>query len=618
MKINNILVKLLAIPFLLFAGMSNAADTIAYVTDISNLQILPVDLDTQTSAVPINTTMRPYSLAITPDGLALIVAEQGFANDGSIEFLYPTDPLSNIDLNFGSLVPFAVAITPDGTRAFATAYNSTTSTALLIGLNVATRAVTGFFGMNNQSFGIAITPDGATAYVTQAGAIDGYSVANPGGPLTSITLPVGASPVGIAITPDGTYAYVTDSLNAAVYQVNLATSVVNTISLPVGTTPDRIAITPNGAVAYVANTSSNTAYAISIPSNTVTPITLASSQGGVAAHPNSQIVYFTDLANQRIAVVDVATNTLIGFIVIPNFPSAIAIAPDQAPTAAFTVVPAIAGMSTDFTSTSTSPVGSIASYTWDFGDGTIVTVTTPTISHVYATDGNYNVTLTVTNTQGTSTTQTFTGQTVSNNGGPSATTSQIVTILPVNAPMITFIFPSSGVAGTEVTINGVNLSTATSVTFGGVPAAFTVNGDGTLTAIAPPNLTGTVTVTVTTPFGTSLPNEFTEFTYVTVETVLPPIDLRGVQITNRFADQKQYINVLTWNPPSTGPRPTSYFVFRDASLQEFVGEVPAFDRLRIEDVNVRRGRTYTYYVVSVDQFGNVSEPAVITVKPSRR
>ena len=40
--------------------------------------------------------------------------------------------------------------------------------------------------------------------------------------------------------------------------------------------------------------------------------------------------------------------------------------------------------------------------------------------------GLLNVTFTVTNTQGTSTTQTFTGQTVSNNGGPSATVTQTV------------------------------------------------------------------------------------------------------------------------------------------------------------------------------------------------
>ena len=56
------------------------------------------------------------------------------------------------------------------------------------------------------------------------------------------------------------------------------------------------------------------------------------------------------------------------------------------------------------------------------------TTTSPTVTHTYATVGSYKVTLTVTNAQGTSTTQVFTGQTVSNNGGPAAATSQNVTI----------------------------------------------------------------------------------------------------------------------------------------------------------------------------------------------
>ena len=71
-------------------------------------------------------------------------------------------------------------------------------------------------------------------------------------------------------------------------------------------------------------------------------------------------------------------------------------------------------------------MGSIASYAWNFGDGTTATTTSATTTHTYAASGTYNVTLTVTNTQGTSTAQTFTGQTVSNNGGPSATTTQAV------------------------------------------------------------------------------------------------------------------------------------------------------------------------------------------------
>ena len=71
-------------------------------------------------------------------------------------------------------------------------------------------------------------------------------------------------------------------------------------------------------------------------------------------------------------------------------PSAIAITPDQAPSAAFSVVAAPAGQAASFDgSASSSPVGSIASYHWDFGDGQSATTTTPVTLHVYAQAGAY-------------------------------------------------------------------------------------------------------------------------------------------------------------------------------------------------------------------------------------
>jgi PKD repeat protein len=54
-----------------------------------------------------------------------------------------------------------------------------------------------------------------------------------------------------------------------------------------------------------------------------------------------------------------------------------------------------------FTSTSTDGDGSIASYRWDFGDGTpVVTATTSPIAHTFAASGTYTVTLWVTDDRG--------------------------------------------------------------------------------------------------------------------------------------------------------------------------------------------------------------------------
>jgi outer membrane protein assembly factor BamB len=69
----------------------------------------------------------------------------------------------------------------------------------------------------------------------------------------------------------------------------------------------------------------------------------------------------------------------------------------QAPTASFTFSPLRPKPDEDITfdaSDSTDLDGTIVSYTWDFGDGNVTTVTVPTIIHSFP-EGTYQVTLTV-------------------------------------------------------------------------------------------------------------------------------------------------------------------------------------------------------------------------------
>src|SRR5204862_6907700 len=91
-------------------------------------------------------------------------------------------------------------------------------------------------------------------------------------------------------------------------------------------------------------------------------------------------------------------------------------APDQPPTANFTS--SCSGLGCNFTSTSSDPDGSVASYSWTFGDGTISNAQNP--SHTYAAGGTYTVTLRVTDNQ----------------SAQSTTTSKTVTVTaPNKAPM---------------------------------------------------------------------------------------------------------------------------------------------------------------------------------------
>ncbi len=101
----------------------------------------------------------------------------------------------------------------------------------------------------------------------------------------------------------------------------------------------------------------------------------------------------------------------------------IAITPAQAPTAAFSAPAVSAGQPTRFDGSASSDAhGSIATYRWEFGDGSGETTTSPTTSHTYAAAGTYVARLTLADGEGCSTTFVFTGQTASCNGSSRAST----------------------------------------------------------------------------------------------------------------------------------------------------------------------------------------------------
>jgi subtilisin family serine protease len=86
---------------------------------------------------------------------------------------------------------------------------------------------------------------------------------------------------------------------------------------------------------------------------------------------------------------------------------------NQAPVAGFTK--SVSGLTVSFTDSSTDSDGTIASRSWDFGDGTSSTLANP--SKTYTAAGTYTVTLTVTDDDGAPNTKTDTVTVTSGGGG---------------------------------------------------------------------------------------------------------------------------------------------------------------------------------------------------------
>ena len=101
------------------------------------------------------------------------------------------------------------------------------------------------------------------------------------------------------------------------------------------------------------------------------------------------------------------------------------------------------------------------------------------------------------------------------NGTSAVTTADQFTYL-APLPTVTGISSLSGIitGGTAVTISGSHLAGATAVMFGSAPASsFTVNSDGTITAISPVGTPGFADVTVTTSAGTSAVTSADQFAF---------------------------------------------------------------------------------------------------------
>ncbi len=108
-------------------------------------------------------------------------------------------------------------------------------------------------------------------------------------------------------------------------------------------------------------------------------------------------------------------------------PDWLAVTPDLGPTAAFTATVGPPGSSTTFSASRSTPgSASIATDSWNFGDGS--TGSGASTSHIYAQPGKYTVTLTLTDSDLCSTSGPFTGQTAYCTTDPAATISQQITV----------------------------------------------------------------------------------------------------------------------------------------------------------------------------------------------
>ena len=276
---------------------------------------------------------------------------------------------------------------------------------------------------------LAVTPDGKKAFISHH-TDNRISVVDLTNNLKIKTISI-KKPYAMGIDPTRqNQIYVTTGMENCPAALDVKTGDV-VKKFRVGNYPRSLAVNPNGNEVYVGNFEDNTVSLIQIQKgeqNNTREIPVGMGPISIAISPDGNTGYVNNVLDGTITSIDLSTHTVLSNDPIDPALFGIAITPDQCPIASFQAVSFDGFLTYSFdASSSITPVGEIATYTWNF-EGYPVTTTSPFISYEFGTPGTYPVTLTVTNSGGTSTTQVFTGKAMNRNGGYLAQATGSVTI----------------------------------------------------------------------------------------------------------------------------------------------------------------------------------------------
>ncbi|MBI4777165.1 MAG: beta-propeller fold lactonase family protein [Deltaproteobacteria bacterium] len=188
----------------------------------------------------------PQGLAVKPSGGVLYVATR---NDGLVRAYNSLDNSLQLTLDLGDGVdPFSLAVTPDGLHVLVVSRGLGVVTVL----KATDFSVEGSVAVGAGPQGIAVDPNGKFAYVanTLSDSVSKIDIAN----FTLInSVNVGGDPSGIVVASDNDFAYVTQRSDNSVGVIRISDFSVGSTGITVGRNPQGLALTSDGRYLLVVN-----------------------------------------------------------------------------------------------------------------------------------------------------------------------------------------------------------------------------------------------------------------------------------------------------------------------------------------------------------------------------
>jgi 6-phosphogluconolactonase len=554
----------------------------------------------QVTGSPFPTGVNPISVAFSPEVSGHVFA--AVAND----VIPSTISVYSVDITTGAFSPVPGSPFPAGRNPIAVAFSPEVSGHL---------------------FAAAVNYSDNSVSVYSVDMMTGVFSPVPGSPFLT-----GANPDAIAFSPEvsgNVFAAVTNfgDNTVSVYSVDTMTGVFSPVPgspFATGRNPSSVAFSPEVSghlFAAVTNYFDNNISVYSV--NTMTGAFSTSSLFATGANPDA-IAFSPEVSGNLFAAAANFGDSTVSVYSVDTMTGAFSPVPgspyqgfDQPPSVAFSPLIPLSPISYLFAAVTNSD-NTVSVFSVDLNNGTwmqVIGSPFPTGSLPYSVAFSPLLTL-------PEMLNLFAA--VANAGNNNVSVYQVQ--LPsgiVFAPTVTGVSPNTGPAsgGVSVIISGTNFTPSATVNFGSIAAPLVTFVSTTELIVTSPAGSGTVDVTVTTAGGTSVTSPADQFTYRQCPSLIhPPKHVRGYQVKNRCAKPADIINVITWRAPSRGMPPIAYKIFKNPELTQLVGIVYAYShqhKFKFKEHPGQKDRTYTYYLVSIDETGQQSAAVKVTIKAKR-